>query len=294
MESHLCPAPARGRARLVVLRRPADLAGTIQSSRSTLASGHAVVRAMALASRRAAGVHCRWFLRRRVGRGSLAALLFYAGALFPLLGFMNVYGAVFSFVADRWAYLPSLGLIALAAAVVARWRWLAVGSAVALLPWLGISMAPGRVPGCIGVPELWQTTLAGNPDCWEACLGLGNERSREGRLDEAITYYRRALELRPRYNEAENNLGSALMRTQKIPEAMEHFEKALQIMPDQVPPHYNLGQCALAMGKLDDAARQFQQCIAAKPELVDARYYLGLVLGQQGKPQESLEQFRKL
>ena len=61
------------------------------------------------------------------GAAPLAALLFFVGTLFPVLGFCNVYPFVFSFVADHFQYLASLGIIALAAAAAAtadraRWR----------------------------------------------------------------------------------------------------------------------------------------------------------------------------
>ncbi len=56
-----------------------------------------------------------WALRRH-WRGPLAALLFFVGTLLPALGFCNVYPFVYSFVADHFQYLASLGLITLAAA----------------------------------------------------------------------------------------------------------------------------------------------------------------------------------
>ena len=56
-----------------------------------------------------------WGLRRR-WRGPLAGLLFFVGTLFPVLGFCNVYPFLFSFVADHFQYLASLGIITLAAA----------------------------------------------------------------------------------------------------------------------------------------------------------------------------------
>ena len=56
-----------------------------------------------------------WAVRRR-WRGPLAGLLYFAGTLFPALGFFNVYPFLFSFVADHFQYLASLGLITLAAA----------------------------------------------------------------------------------------------------------------------------------------------------------------------------------
>jgi hypothetical protein len=59
-----------------------------------------------------------WLGHKRFGRGPLAALLFYVGTLFPLLGFLNAYGMYYSFVWDHWVYLPSLGLLALVGALI--------------------------------------------------------------------------------------------------------------------------------------------------------------------------------
>jgi hypothetical protein len=61
-----------------------------------------------------------WLLRDRIGRGPLAAMLFFGVTLGPALGFVNVYPMRFSYVADHFQYLASLGPIALAAALLAR------------------------------------------------------------------------------------------------------------------------------------------------------------------------------
>ena len=60
-----------------------------------------------------------WLLRRRIGRGPLAATLIFAGVLAPVLGFFNIYYMRFSFVADHFQYHASVALIALAAAGMA-------------------------------------------------------------------------------------------------------------------------------------------------------------------------------
>jgi Tfp pilus assembly protein PilF len=54
-----------------------------------------------------------WLLRNRIGRGPLVAVLFFIGTLFPALGFVNVYPMRFSFVADHFQYLASLGILVL-------------------------------------------------------------------------------------------------------------------------------------------------------------------------------------
>ena len=58
-------------------------------------------------------------------RGPLAGSLFFVGTLFPVLGFCNVYPFLFSFVADHFQYLASLGVITLVSVGIAlllqRW-----------------------------------------------------------------------------------------------------------------------------------------------------------------------------
>ena len=52
-----------------------------------------------------------WHWRKNIGRGPLTAILFFAGSLFPALGFFNVYPMRYSFVADHFQYLSCIGII---------------------------------------------------------------------------------------------------------------------------------------------------------------------------------------
>ncbi|HTZ20476.1 MAG TPA: hypothetical protein VMC06_06310, partial [Opitutaceae bacterium] len=54
-----------------------------------------------------------WALRRRT-RAPLATYLFFVGSLFPVLGFVNLFGSLYSWVWDHWQYLADLGPLALA------------------------------------------------------------------------------------------------------------------------------------------------------------------------------------
>ena len=68
-----------------------------------------------------------WVLRRRIGRGPIVAVLFFAGTLLPALGFVNLYPMRYSFVADHFQYHASIGLIVLAAAGVRHLRAIGCG-----------------------------------------------------------------------------------------------------------------------------------------------------------------------
>ena len=133
-----------------------------------------------------------WLMRRRIGRGPATAAFFFAGTLFPVLGFMNAYGMRYSFVWDHWVYLSSLGLIALgaalASAVVGRLRapMLLYGIAAVLLPVLGV-LTWQQCRMYADLETLWRTTIARNPNCWMAQGNLGCALvGQKGRLDEAI------------------------------------------------------------------------------------------------------------
>ena len=63
----------------------------------------------------------------------------------------------------------------------------------------------------------------------------------QGKLDEAIASYTKALSLKPDYAEAYYNMGNALQEQGKLDEAIEAYTKALELKPDYAEPYYNMG-----------------------------------------------------
>ncbi|MEE9296435.1 MAG: O-GlcNAc transferase, partial [Phycisphaerae bacterium] len=131
-----------------------------------------------------------WSRRGRIGRAPVAATLFFAGTLTPALGFFNVYPFRYSFVADHFLYLGSLGLIVLFAAAVTalvermteHLRSARHGLAAALFTILAV-MVWNESHKYEDLEALWLDTLAKNPECWMAHNNLGNVYAREGRLE---------------------------------------------------------------------------------------------------------------
>ena len=225
-----------------------------------------------------------WALRRHT-RGLLAAFLLFTGSLFPVLGFVNLYGARYSWVWDHWQYLPDLGPLALAAAGLTtvwrrasrRLRWLGPGIAAALGVLLG-SLTWSHCGMFHDDETLYRTTLARNPDCWLAHNNLGSLWSQmPGRQHDAIAEYEEALRLQPNSAEVRDNLGVAWSEMPgRLNDAIAQYQEALRLQPDYAVAHNNLGLAWSKMpGRLDDAVVQFEEALRSKPDFAGAHNNLG-------------------
>lgn len=88
-----------------------------------------------------------------------------------------------------------------------------------------------------------------------------------GEMERAISEYRSALEVMPRYPDVHVRLGDALVRTQQTAEAIEHYRKALEINPLFVQAHIHLGLAFLDESRFDSAKEAFRQAEQARAGL---------------------------
>lgn len=225
----------------------------------------------------------------RRSRGPLAGLLFFVGTLFPVLGFVNVYPFLFSYVADHFQYLASLGLLVPLAWAVDRAarRLLGEGPKAA-----AAALLVPAILGCLtwrqsrnyrDADTLYRATLALNPSAWLAhynlAVSLGGQ---PGRLPEAIAEYEAALRLKPDHWAARNNLGSAYLRVPgRLDDALAQFEAAIRLRPDFAEAHNNLG---VALGRIPgrtaEAISQLRIALRIKPDYDGALNNLGVMLAR--------------
>ena len=231
-----------------------------------------------------------WGLRRRL-RGPLAATLFFAGTLLPLLGFFNAYLFIYTFVADHFQYLASLGIIVLASAGVAllleRWRlW---GRPVAyctcgILLMILATLTWRQSRMYANIDMLWQTTIQRNPECCMAHDNFGVVLAKRGQIDAAIVHFRKALEISPEDTRAHANLGNVLASQQHFNEAIAEYQRALDISPNFVEARFNLGNVLALQGHFDASVAEYQRALEIRPDFAEARENLAVVSSRRENP----------
>jgi tetratricopeptide (TPR) repeat protein len=220
-------------------------------------------------------------LRRRT-RAPLAAWLFFVGSLFPTLGFLNVYAFIFSYVADHWQYLASIGIFTLVGAVAATAVERSSGTARRALQGL-IAAALGLLGALTwkecgtfhDVKTFYRTIVAGNPDAFMAQNNLGIELQHEGNLDAAIAHFESALRIRAGYVEAHTNLGLALVDAGRLEESIGHYQAAIRIEPQNAVVHNDLGVALAKLGRLPEAIQEYEEAARLNPSYLDPALNLG-------------------
>ena len=184
-----------------------------------------------------------WLLRRHPWAKAFAfGAGWYALALSPVLGFVNVYYFRYSFVADHFAYLAGMAFIALVvagfASVVKQRPIQILMSAAALGILTGLTWA--HCEAFHDNETLWLDTLQKNPTSTLAHNNLGNLYQHYGQLPLALDHLQEAARLAPGYAETHNNLGVVFAQLGRTDEAIAQFNEALRLRPSYSDARTNL------------------------------------------------------
>jgi len=243
-----------------------------------------------------------WRLRR-VSRAPLAALLLFAGLLFPILGFFNVYAFVYSFVADHFLYLAAMPIIGLVAAVwdpnleaaICRFRTrqddASTFKAVLAVLVIGVlGLLTWRQSGMYTDQETFYRTIIGrNPMSWMAYNNLGDLLYAAGRNDEALVQYQKALLLNPN-SQAHYNVGIVLAAEGRAAEAVAQYDEALRLKPDDPNIFYNRAVAEGRLGLLPGAVADYEAALRLEPDFPEAHNGLGFTLTYMGRLPEAINQ----
>jgi Tfp pilus assembly protein PilF len=96
-------------------------------------------------------------------------------------------------------------------------------------------------------------------------------------VSEALTAYRKAIELNPEASGALVNLGTIHFRMKKMKEAEAFYSRALKADPDYPLAHFNLGNLHDEQGRTEEARKYYLSAIALNPRYADAYFNLALL-----------------
>ena len=217
--------------------------------------------------------------------------LWYLGTLVPVIGLVQ---SGFQAMADRFTYLPLIGLFVIIAwgvpDLLARYRYRRIAFAIvtgALLPALMMSTWK-QLRYWNNSTTLWKHALDVSPKHYYAHKMLGDLAEEEGNLEEAIAHYSQALEINPDYASAHNGIGAILFKQAKLDEAINRFYQALRIQPEDAIVHYNLGKVFARQEKLAKAISHYNEAVRDDPKYFKAHNSLGMALARQGKFDEAI------
>ncbi len=234
-------------------------------------------------------------LRERLTRGPLVAMLFFAVTLAPALGFVNVYPFRYSFVADHFQYLASLGPIVLLCAT--GWVLLARGprvravSGTAVLAVLGV-LSWQQAHVYRSLDSLWQTTIDRNPQAWMAYANYGILLQSRRELPRAIAMHEQAVTIRPDDPRLRLNLAVALADGNRADDALREYESLLKTSPQFPDLYYNLGNHYARLGRTTDAENAYREALRLRPGYARAHNNLGDLFMRAGKIDRAIEHFR--
>ncbi|MGA2508464.1 MAG: tetratricopeptide repeat protein [Chitinispirillaceae bacterium] len=241
-----------------------------------------------------------WAMRER-SRTPLAVLLYFAVTLFPALGFLNVNFFRFSFVADHFLYLASIGPIAAGGAVIVQGTGLLkerlrrpVQPLFCSLLLSVLFLQSWKQSGIYTNAEtLYRTTVTRNDNCWLAHNNLGHLLADKGRTDEAMAQLLKAVEINPNYGDAQYNLGVLFTDRGRTDEAKAHYLKAVELNPNNAYAHINLGTLFADKGRTDEAMAHYLKAVELAPNDADAHNNLGAMLAKMGRTDEAIAHYQK-
>lgn len=220
--------------------------------------------------------------------------LWYLGTLVPVIGLVQLGHQA---IADRYTYLPSIGIF-----IIIAW---------ALADLLAKSSLPRALPITAAAVVLAALSLSTRAQAryWQNSLTLyeraatvtqnnyimhynyANALLKTGRYHEALTNFQKALQIRPTYFKARGGIGRALLKLGKTDQAVDCFSEMLELRPGDYKAHYNMGLAMTEKGDYESAVEHFHKALRVKPNAPEVHYGMGRALYLQGDHDLAARQF---
>jgi tetratricopeptide (TPR) repeat protein len=218
----------------------------------------------------------------------------YIGTLVPVIGLVQIGNQM---MADRYTYLPSIGIFIMvawgAAELVARWRYRETMLGICA----GIVLTALSICTLLQVrywrngSTLYERAILVTENNYIMHCNYGTSLSEEGLDDEALKHLGVALQINPRYYYVHYGIGTVLLKQEKFAEAIECFNKAIRFKPDYHKAYSDLGVALSRQGKTDQAIENWKRALSLKPDYYPASYNIGAAMIEQGRYEDSINYF---
>lgn len=224
--------------------------------------------------------------------------LWYLGSLVPVIGIVQVGRQA---MADRYAYLPFIGLFLIVVWAIAeaarhlelRTVLAPVGAIVlvwfAALTWWQTGFWKNSI-------SLFGRALAVTRDNYMAENNLGMAYSESGQANLALAHFQKAARIRPKFSTPHYNLGLAFRAQGNLPAAENEFQLAIQYATDpleRAQSLHNLGIVLYEENRLDDARKELQAALAVNPDKENTYLALGMIEYRSANYAKALANFQR-
>jgi tetratricopeptide (TPR) repeat protein len=255
------------------------------------------VREVVLALVFLAGITAAALLLRKSRPYCLAGWLWYLGTLFPVIGLVQVGGQS---MADRYAYVPSIGIFIILCWAAHDWarQWRGRRAVLALAAAVALGACAVQTRAQVGYWKnsgtLFQHALAIDPDNYIAHSSYGCYLRNLGGLDnleQARQECQRALEISPRYALGYTFLAGVLYLQGKKDEAVAALRHCLEIRPDFSDVRRDLGKLLLETNQYAEAEHELEEGLKFDPDDPQLHLFLASALARQEKYDAAEAQF---
>jgi tetratricopeptide (TPR) repeat protein len=220
----------------------------------------------------------------------------FLGTLVPTIGLIQV-GA--QSMADRYTYIPSIGLFIVVVWGVAEY-FSSRDRRKIILPVLGAA----ALVGCLGATAcqiaLWRDSIilfrhavAVTTDNYAAENCLGKAYELVGKKEAAFLCYQLSVKTEPRFPYSQFNLAMALLEQGQTPEALEHLQIAARLEPGDADIQFDLGIYFSQHNSWTNAMVCFSNAVSVRPDFASAQLALGSAFANSGRSADAAGRFRE-
>jgi protein O-mannosyl-transferase len=233
---------------------------------------------------------------RRRDPSLLLGWLWFVGVLVPFIGLIQG-GA--QAMADRFVYLPLLGVLVAAVWVASEFggrgavRLAALPAAATVALTLCFILARKQIGYWQNSETLFRHALQVTRDNFLAYDALGTYYAEHDRPAEGIDSLRKSLAIRRRF-EPMHNLALALASQGGYAEAIPLYQQALRLRPKEINARKNLAYALVQNGQAEPACAEYRLILQTAPGDLEARNALGIALTLAQNLDQAIAEFREV